>query len=73
LRLDKRVSSRIKSKVSLVHELFVKWRIHCSVVAGRARRPCFLTFEKLGQNKLFLVNHHIDVHTLALNSSTKVS
>jgi hypothetical protein len=24
LRLDKRVSSRIKSKVSLVHELFVK-------------------------------------------------
>ena len=73
LSLNESVSSRVKSKVCLVHKLLVERRIYCSVVTGRAWRSCLLSFEKFRQDQLLLVNHHIHIHAFTLYCSTKSS
>jgi len=69
---DQSVSSGIKTEVCLIHELFIEGWVNGGVVTCRAGRRRFLSFEKFGKNKFLLIDHHIDIHTLALNRSTKV-
>lgn len=67
--MNQGVARRVVTKVRLVHQLLVEARSHGHVVTCRAGRASLLPLEELGQDKLLLIGHTVDIDAFALDRS----